>query len=57
MKKLNFLASIVLALDLGIQSVLLDIQLDDGLEFSFTDKRRFARVRLFEDVSTFTSSF
>ncbi|KAJ1260082.1 hypothetical protein BS78_10G204700 [Paspalum vaginatum] len=23
--------------------------LDDGLEFSFTDKRRFARVRLFED--------
>jgi hypothetical protein len=25
-------------------------QLDDGLEFSFTDKRRFARVRLFDDV-------
>ncbi|RCV38716.1 hypothetical protein SETIT_8G164700v2 [Setaria italica] len=24
-------------------------QLDDGLEFSFTDKRRFARVRLIED--------
>ncbi|KAG8087762.1 hypothetical protein GUJ93_ZPchr0010g11306 [Zizania palustris] len=24
-------------------------ELDDGLEFSFTDKRRFARVRLFED--------
>ena len=39
------------------ESFLLDIQLDDGLEFSFTDKRRFARVRLFEDVSTFTSSF
>jgi hypothetical protein len=56
-QKLKFLASIVLALDLGIQSFLLDIQLDDGLEFSFTDKRRFARVRLFEDVSTFTSSF
>ncbi|PWZ17179.1 Formamidopyrimidine-DNA glycosylase [Zea mays] len=28
-------------------------QLDDGLEFSFTDKRRFARVRLFEDVGIF----
>ncbi|CAN6163322.1 unnamed protein product [Urochloa humidicola] len=27
-------------------------QLDDGLEFSFTDKRRFARVRLFEDPET-----
>ncbi|CAL5041746.1 unnamed protein product [Urochloa decumbens] len=27
-------------------------QLDDGLEFSFTDKRRFARVRLFEDPQT-----
>jgi formamidopyrimidine-DNA glycosylase len=26
------------------------LQLDDGLEFSFTDKRRFARVRLFDDV-------
>ncbi|XP_015693859.1 formamidopyrimidine-DNA glycosylase-like [Oryza brachyantha] len=25
------------------------VELDDGLEFSFTDKRRFARVRLFED--------
>jgi len=30
----------------------LDLQLDDGLEFSFTDKRRFARVRLFEDPET-----
>lgn len=30
-------------------------QLDDGLEFSFTDKRRFARVRLFEDVCALTS--
>ncbi|WVZ79247.1 hypothetical protein U9M48_026849 [Paspalum notatum var. saurae] len=29
-----------------------DLQLDDGLEFSFTDKRRFARVRLFEDPET-----
>uniref|UniRef100_A0A0E0Q0Q3 Formamidopyrimidine-DNA glycosylase catalytic domain-containing protein n=1 Tax=Oryza rufipogon TaxID=4529 RepID=A0A0E0Q0Q3_ORYRU len=28
------------------------VQLDDGLEFSFTDKRRFARVRLFEDPET-----
>lgn len=27
-------------------------ELDDGLEFSFTDKRRFARVRLFEDPET-----
>ncbi|TKW27985.1 hypothetical protein SEVIR_3G293700v4 [Setaria viridis] len=27
-------------------------QLDDGLEFSFTDKRRFARVHLFEDPET-----
>jgi hypothetical protein len=26
------------------------LQLDDGLEFSFTDKRRFARVRLLDDV-------
>ncbi|CAD6338911.1 unnamed protein product [Miscanthus lutarioriparius] len=26
--------------------------LDDGLEFSFTDKRRFARVRLFDDPET-----
>ncbi|KAG9448490.1 hypothetical protein H6P81_008455 [Aristolochia fimbriata] len=25
------------------------VELDDGLEFSFTDKRRFARVRLLED--------
>ncbi|KAL6603767.1 hypothetical protein ACP70R_044128 [Stipagrostis hirtigluma subsp. patula] len=28
------------------------VELDDGLEFSFTDKRRFARVRLFEDPET-----
>ncbi|XP_066378971.1 formamidopyrimidine-DNA glycosylase-like isoform X2 [Miscanthus floridulus] len=27
-------------------------ELDDGLEFSFTDKRRFARVRLFDDPET-----
>ncbi|WOK98288.1 formamidopyrimidine-DNA glycosylase-like isoform X1 [Canna indica] len=27
------------------------VKLEDGLEFSFTDKRRFARVRLLEDVS------
>lgn len=26
------------------------MQLDDGLEFSFTDKRRFAKVRLLENV-------
>ena len=26
------------------------LQLDDGLELSFTDKRRFAKVRLLEDV-------
>ncbi|KAL5216375.1 hypothetical protein ABZP36_007776 [Zizania latifolia] len=31
------------------------VELDDGLEFSFTDKRRFARVRLFED--SFISGF
>ena len=29
----------------------LSFQLDDGLEVSFTDKRRLARVRLLEDVS------
>uniref|UniRef100_A0A8R7VD07 Formamidopyrimidine-DNA glycosylase catalytic domain-containing protein n=1 Tax=Triticum urartu TaxID=4572 RepID=A0A8R7VD07_TRIUA len=28
------------------------VELDDGLEFSFTDKRRFARVRLFDDPET-----
>ncbi|XP_048329086.1 formamidopyrimidine-DNA glycosylase isoform X3 [Ziziphus jujuba] len=28
------------------------IQLDDGLEFSFTDKRRFAKVRLLEDPTS-----
>ncbi|KAM5578674.1 hypothetical protein ABKV19_008799 [Rosa sericea] len=28
------------------------VQLDDGLEFSFTDKRRFARVRLLEDPTS-----
>ncbi|VAI93324.1 unnamed protein product [Triticum turgidum subsp. durum] len=28
------------------------VELDDGLEFSFTDKRRFARVRLFNDPET-----
>ncbi|XP_073002450.1 formamidopyrimidine-DNA glycosylase isoform X2 [Typha latifolia] len=28
------------------------VELDDGLEFSFTDKRRFARVRLLEDPET-----
>jgi len=33
-------------------TLFLDLQLDDGLEFSFTDKRRFARVRLFEDPET-----
>ena len=26
------------------------MQLDDGLEFSFTDKRRFAKVRLLDNV-------
>lgn len=26
------------------------MQLDDGLELSFTDKRRFAKVRLLKDV-------
>jgi len=26
------------------------VQLDDGLELSFTDKRRFAKVRLLKDV-------
>jgi len=26
------------------------MQLDDGLELSFIDKRRFAKVRLLEDV-------
>lgn len=29
------------------------LQLDDGLELSFTDKRRFARVRLLKDVFQF----
>ena len=29
----------------------LSFQLDNGLEVSFTDKRRLARVRLLEDVS------
>ena len=29
----------------------LSFQLDDGIEVSFTDKRRLARVRLLEDVS------
>ncbi|KAK3134197.1 hypothetical protein QOZ80_6AG0546180 [Eleusine coracana subsp. coracana] len=28
------------------------VELDDGLEFSFTDKRRFARVRLFDNPET-----
>ncbi|XP_058115632.1 formamidopyrimidine-DNA glycosylase isoform X6 [Magnolia sinica] len=32
------------------------IELDDGLEFSFTDKRRFAKVRLLEDVDEFVES-
>jgi len=31
-------------------------ELDDGLEFSFTDKRRFARVRLFDDVQMLSLS-
>lgn len=31
------------------------MELDDGLEFSFTDKRRFARVRLLQDVLVFPS--
>jgi len=42
-----------------IQSLLL-LQLDDGLELSFTDKRRFAKVRLLENVwcyHLFTSLF
>ncbi|RVW92118.1 Formamidopyrimidine-DNA glycosylase [Vitis vinifera] len=28
------------------------LQLDDGLELSFTDKRRFAKVRLLEDPAS-----
>jgi hypothetical protein len=26
------------------------LQMDDGLEFSFTDKRRFAKIRLVDNV-------
>lgn len=29
-------------------------QLDDGLELSFTDKRRFAKVQLLDNVSDYT---
>ncbi|KAJ6348342.1 hypothetical protein OIU76_004752 [Salix suchowensis] len=43
--------------DLGLilpvnQHAILFLQLDDGLELSFTDKRRFAKVRLLEDPAS-----
>lgn len=30
------------------------LQMDDGLEFSFTDKRRFAKIRLLDNVIVYS---